>query len=127
MKKRILLTLSIMSACSVMLAGCGGSTANAPAAENADSTSTGLKEGGSVTISVWSPEDDAELMEQIKAGFQAEHPGTSITFDEVAHETANMKSDILADVNAAPDVFIFADDQLSGLVASGVLKGVSNS
>lgn len=34
---------------------------------------------------------------------------------------------MLGDVNSAPDVFTFADDQLNSLVASGILSPVTDS
>lgn len=109
----------------VSITGCGKSINN----ENDTSISEASNElpSGNVSLRVWGADEDADLVNQIISSFTSQYAGQAtfnITFE--AHSEANCKDDILGDVINAPDVFTFADDQLMALVASGVLKKVSN-
>ena len=109
----------------ISVTGCGDSISN-----ESDTTATeDVSElpSGNVSLRVWGAEEDADLVNQIISSFTSQYAGQAtfdITFE--AHSEANCKDDILGDVLNAPDVFTFADDQLMALVASGVLKKVSN-
>lgn len=125
MHKNSLLILLSAILVIISITGCGDSISN----ESDTTTNEDVNElpSGNVSLRVWGAEEDADLVNQIISGFTSQYAGQAtfdITFE--AHSEANCKDDILGDVINAPDVFTFADDQLMALVASGVLKKVSN-
>ncbi len=92
-----------------------------------DVVSEGLP-SGNVSLRVWGAEEDKELMDEIIKSFVSENSSKasiSISFEGVSE--ASCKDELLGDVLNAPDVFVFPDDQLRGLIASGVLKPVPNA
>ncbi len=105
--------------------GCGvkEQTAETPEAMEEESSLP----SGDISLRVWGSEEDEELVNQIISGFISEYGSQAnftITFE--AHSESSVKDEILGDVLNAPDVFTFADDQVMALVASGVLKKVTN-
>lgn len=120
MKTKILSLLSVVLLTSLTLTGCGvtdNSVINDETLENA--------EDSVVTLRLWGADEDAELLQIIVNDFMAKY-GDQASFDisiEGVSES-NCKDAILDDVLNAPDVFTFADDQLSTLAASGVVKPV---
>jgi arabinogalactan oligomer/maltooligosaccharide transport system substrate-binding protein len=109
------------------ITGCGAKDNSAPVAFDEEVSEDGALPSGDVSLRVWGAEEDAELVNSIISSFMSKYQGQAnfkITFEP--HSEANCKDDVLSDVLNAPDVFTFADDQLMALVASGVLKKVSN-
>ena len=103
MKK--LLALALIATMSMtMLAGCGNKT-----------------EG--VSLKVWVPQNqlDSGIITEQQEAFAAAHPEWDITWTtEVVGEDV-AKENILRDVDAAADVFLFASDQLVELVNAGAI------
>ena len=99
------LTFGLIAGMSVaMLAGCGNKT-----------------EG--VTLKVWVPQNqlDSGIITQQQEAFAAAHPEWEITWiTEVVGEDV-AKENILRDVEAAADVFLFSSDQLVELVNAGAI------
>jgi arabinogalactan oligomer/maltooligosaccharide transport system substrate-binding protein len=154
-KKKLSKALAVLLAASMMvgcLAGCGGDSsddsttaADTTAASDtqaeetddtdaADDTSSANSDAiqnlidatdGTVALTVWASEEDQDLTLQLIDGFKAEY--SDVTFDITlgAESEANAKDDILVDVEAAPDVYAFADDQVDSLVEAGALQAVS--
>ena len=76
-----------------------------------------------VALKVWvGTNEDIEWLDGVVAAFKAAHPEATfdITYDIVSEGDA--KSKVLADPEAAADVFTFADDQFVDLVAAGALR-----
>ena len=100
MKK--LLALALIATMSMtMLAGCGNNKAG-----SGDITDVALK--------VWVPQNqlDSGIITEQQEAFAAAHPEWNITWTtEVVGEDV-AKENILRDVAAAADVFLFASDQL---------------
>lgn len=112
-----------------LLTACQGNQDGNAVNNNAqpDAVSDGLP-SGNVSLRVWGAEEDKELMDEIINNFVSENSSKasiSISFEGVGE--ANCKDELLGDVLNAPDVFVFPDDQLRGLIASGVLKPVPNA
>ena len=63
-------------------------------------------------------------MKEIVDNFKAEYKDVDFNITIGAESEANCKDDVLKDVEAAADVFVFADDQLKGLVDAGALQSV---
>lgn len=110
MKKKALACTLAAVMCVSVLAGCGK-----------DSGSAGS--GGDVTLKVWCPQNqvDTGIMAEQQKAFADAHPEWNITWvTEIVGED-NAKTEVLKDVDAAADVFLFASDQLIELVDAGAI------
>ncbi len=81
-----------------------------------------------INLTVWSAEEDKELISEIAEGFKVEY-GSEADFNISfkAQSEADCKDILLDDPQAGADVFAFADDQLSALAAAGVLMPIENA
>ena len=79
---------------------------------------------GTVTLNVWASEEDQDFTLDRIEKFKAMYPDISFEITLGAKSESKAKDDILVDVEAAPDVFAFADDQINELVAAGALQEV---
>lgn len=106
---------------SLVATGCSGATSSTEKAEKQTTN-------GTVSLRICGAEEDQELLNQIVSTFKDEYSSeASFEITVEALSESECKDKILGDVLNAPDVFTFADDQLSTLVASGVLKAVENA
>ena len=136
MKRRraAVLCASLMAA-SLVTGGCGNGASGTDGTQEVETTQTAEtaqtdngSADGTISLTVWGAEEDAELLKQITDSFAKEY-ASQATFDITiaAESESNCKDALLGDVINAPDVFTFADDQLRALVASGVLEPIENS
>jgi arabinogalactan oligomer/maltooligosaccharide transport system substrate-binding protein len=100
-----------------MLAGCSSSTAATATA----SASAAAEEKITATITVWGPqEDQAEAngnwLKKETEAFAAEHPNWTLTFKYGTCSEGDALKTVTTDVAAAADVYMFANDQIGGLV-----------
>lgn len=102
-------------------AGCGKKQEEADSSEEA---SDGKEE---VVLVVWGAEEDQAMLAQMLREFQKMHDEVNWTIQLGVESESNTKDDILADKEAAADVFAFADDQLKALVDAGVLEEVTQN
>ena len=144
MKKKVLSTLLAVSMVATMVAGCGSdagetTTDNSAAATEqeeapADDTATDAVDPvanliaattGPVTLTVWASEEDQDLTTRLIENFKAQYPDVTFEITLGSESESTAKDTILSDVEAAADVFAFADDQINELVAAGALQEVS--
>ena len=123
MKKKVLSLLLVAAMGISMLVGCGGGNGQQggndtqnPGTENAGTTTP-----TDVTLTVWAPENQQELLKTQMDAFAKAHPEYNITW-----KTANVgedvaKTEILKDVAAAGDIFFYANDQVQDLVKAGAI------
>jgi len=112
MKKLVLLVSALVLG--ISLFGCSSTTA-----------STELQ---NVELSVWASELDQTLMQTMIDSFIAEYGDqANFTITLGAVSEANAKDEVLNDIEAAADVFVFADDQLNDLVTAGALQAVQEN
>lgn len=129
MKRNILPLMGISLGLILSVTGCGNqkdTQANLEV-EPIESTTAGDAEG-TVSLTLWSAEEDAELLNTLIEGFK-EHYASEATIDITVEPMpeGDCKDAILANVHEGPDVFTFADDQVRALAASGVLKPIENA
>lgn len=153
MKKKVLATLLATALAATCLAGCGGSgdaaqtpAAEAPATEapEAEAPATEAPEAeapaadaaadpianliaattDTVTLKVWASEEDQDLTTKLLDEFKAAYPDVTFDITLGAESESTAKDTILTDVEAAADVFAFADDQINELVKAGALQEV---
>lgn len=152
MKRKVLATLLSVTMVAGLLAGCGSSeettttteateteetTEEEPAAEEATDEEAAATDGsaaidaliastdGPVALTVWASEEDQDLTTELLESFKALYPDVTFDITLGACSEADTKDNVLVDIEAAADVFAFADDQIGELVAAGALQPVS--
>ncbi len=80
---------------------------------------------GTVTLTVWASEEDQDLTNKLLEDFKAAYPDVSFDITLGAESESTAKDTILTDVEAAADVYAFADDQINELVQAGALQEVA--
>lgn len=129
MNKRIVSGVMTAVLCGMLATGCSGTAESAtdlPGLSEVSADTNNSSQAGVVTLRVWT--QDEELVQEMVDSFVQEHAGEA-KFDiqvETAVE-ADSKDTILGDIHSAADIFIFPDDQLTALVAGGVLSKVPNA
>ena len=122
MKKKVLASLLCASMVATMFAGCGsGNGGNGT--EKADK-----KDGGKETITVMGPAEDLDdaqgawLKTECEA-FAKANPDFNIEFKYVTSSESDAKDVVTKDPKAAADVYMFANDNLTSLIAAnGISK-----
>ena len=136
MKRRNVLAMLMAGAMSLsLLAGCsgGGETQTQNPGSNPGATNTdnagGSGEATDITLKVWCPSNqiDTGIMAEQQEAFQAEHPEWNITWDVTPVGEDTCQENVLRDVEAAADVFFFANDQLPDLVSAGAIAQLGGS
>ena len=127
MKKKVLSLLLVAAMGVSMLVGCGGGNQQAggnntqkPSTENAGTEKPA--EVQKVTLKVWAPENQQEVLQKQAAAFnEAYKDKWEVTFEFGMVGDDKAKDEVLKDVEAAADVFFFANDQIKELVAAGAI------
>lgn len=137
MKRKVLASFLAGAMALSLLAGCSsGDNNNTPSGGNDPGSTTTENQGGStggevtdITLKVWCPSNqiDTGIMAQQQEAFQAEHPEWKISWEVTAVGEDTCKDEVLKDVEAAADVFFFANDQLPDLVNSGAIAQLGGS
>lgn len=78
-----------------------------------------------VKLTVWASEEDQTLTTQLLEDFKAAYPDVTFDITLGSESESTAKDTILTDVEAAADVFAFADDQINELVQAGALQPVA--
>ena len=133
MRKKILATVLASAMVAGCLTGCGsneaestteGTSAAVEDTEEASSESAEVEdEPWSGTLTVWSPQEDQDtgwLSAQCDA-FNAAHPNWDITFEYGVCAEGDAKSTVTADVEGSADVYMYANDNITDLVAANAL------
>lgn len=107
-----------------MIAGCGSSGSSSQ--NDSQSSNSGAKD---VTLTVWAPSNQIETgsLAEMEASFQELHPEWNITWKNAIVGEDVCKDEVLKDVEAAADVFFFANDQLTDLVDAGAIAELGGS
>lgn len=147
MKKKLLATLLTVALAVTGLTGCGdnGTAGNdAPAgSDNSTTQSSAATDNcgdattttdpvdaliaatdGPVSLRVWAAEEDQDMVKGWCDKFAALYPDVTFNFEVGVQSESTAKDTVLADVEAAADVFSFAGDQLVDLVNAGALQEV---
>ena len=141
MKKVTAMMLSA-AMCMTALAGCGGEEAPAESKAPADTAAPAASEAPAdtaaaetpaetkdVTLKVWGPQEDQNPVDGYDKGilvamcesFDEAHPEWNITFEYGVCGEDVAKDEVTKDVDAAADVYMYANDQLPILVDSGAI------
>jgi arabinogalactan oligomer/maltooligosaccharide transport system substrate-binding protein len=146
MKKRLIATLIVSSMTVGMVVGCGSekvetTSTNEVQSQSASESTSGLEQtevetdavsnliaatDGTVELTLWCSEttEYQTVMNEIVEDFENAYPDVNFNITIGAESEANCKDDVLADVETAADLFVFADDQLYDLVNAGALQSI---
>lgn len=78
-----------------------------------------------VKLTVWASEEDQDLTTTLLDNFKAAYPDVTFDITLGAESESTAKDTVLTDVEAAADVYAFADDQINDLVKAGALQEVA--
>ena len=126
MKKLLALLLAFVMILSLTACGGNGGTAEtqAPAANNAH-TEAADASNETVALTLWGAEEDQALLAQLVEDFKAAYPDQTFDIQIGVESESTAKDTVLTDIEAAADVFAFANDQLNDLVSAGALLNLS--
>ncbi len=144
MKKRFTKLAALVVAGMLTLTACGGgqSATNTEATTNTEvvaNTETQQAASpvdtlianttGTVTLDLWCSETEAyqTVMAEVVEEFKATYPTVDFNIVIGGVSEADAKDRVLEDVEAAADVFVFADDQINDLVKAGALQEVATT
>lgn len=87
------------------------------------------KRSETISLTLWGTEEDAELLEELIAGFKAQYNSQTFNIAVEYQSEANCKDALFGKLidGYGPDVFAFADDQLRVMVAAGMLAPVKDA
>ncbi len=110
------------------LAGCGGDSGS-DTTKGSDTANTENQETQSIELTVWAPQEDQAASDEYPDGmiqalcekFDEEHEEWDITFKYGVMSEADAAESVMKDLDAAADVFMFANDQIPKMVAAGAL------
>jgi len=139
MKKK-LVSLILTGTMALSLVACGGGAATpdasaaapaaAPEAETAEEPAAAEESAASeetIKITMWGAEEDQDLLRQLSDEFINVHAGDATIEVQIGVESESTAKDtVLADPEAAADVFAFADDQMKALVDAGALQSIDD-
>ncbi len=119
---------------SAMLTGCAGAGQDTVYDDEITQSKKELSfaeqlaaDSGDVELVVWGAEEDQEMLQQILSDFEEAYRGKA-TFHitcEIQSESA-CKDALMSGLEEGADLFAFADDQLTTLVAAGALEPIEN-
>lgn len=78
-----------------------------------------------VTLKVWGPQEEQELLKQMTSSFAEAHPEYNLTFDFGVVSEGDAATELTKDAAAGGDVFAFASDQTANLVNAGILYPIT--
>lgn len=130
MKKKLLsgflagfMTLSLLA--------CGSTPAEPDSGSTKDVVSESVKDdknettSDTIELTMWGAEEDQDLLKKLADDFIALHSGeATITINIGVESESTAKDTVLADPEAAADVFAFADDQLKALVDGHAVQAI---
>lgn len=140
--KKVTAMMLSAAMCMTALAGCGAQEAPAESNAPADTSAAAASEAPAdtaaaetpaetkdVTLKVWGPQEDQNPVDGYDKGilaamcesFNEAHPEWNITFEYGVCGEDVAKDEVTKDVDAAADVYMYANDQLPILVDSGAI------
>ena len=121
------LLLAFVMILSLTACGGNGGTAEtqAPAANNTNTEAAADASNETVALTLWGAEEDQALLAQLVEEFKAAYPDQTFDIQIGVESESTAKDTVLTDIEAAADVFAFANDQLNDLVSAGALLNLS--
>ncbi len=127
MKKKFLSLLLVATMAVGCMTGCGSSsTTSTKTSSSSSDASSASTEKETVKLTVWGAEEDQDMLSGMIDSFKEKYADKADFDISLGVESeSKAKDDVLKDVEAAADVYAFADDQLNELVKAGALQEVT--
>ena len=143
MKKHVIAAVAAATFVTTAMAGCtgadttaGGESVNGEPSvlqteavmDSTELSGDVAEDDGKVTLTVWAEEANFDVLQEMIDSFEQKYAGQAkfeITLEQNAD--SDTKDILLGDIHNGADVFPFADDQLSAMVAAGALYPVPNA
>ena len=132
MKLKRILALVLALAMTLALAACGGGDKPAedsggqPNSGAATPEAGGSASGETISLTLWGGEEDQTMLADRVNAFKAAYPDQTFDIKIGVESESTAKDTVLTDIEAAADVFAFADDQLADLVDAGALLSIDS-
>lgn len=95
-------------------------------AEESKSSNQQAASGDTITLTLWGAEEDQTYLAERVEAFKAEYSDYTFDIKIGVESESTAKDTVLTDIEAAADVFAFADDQLPDLVDAGALLSLDD-
>ncbi len=142
MKMKKILALVLAAVMALALVACGGSGNNSgnsgssggdaqnsqndqSGAGSQDPDTSGGAAGETISLTLWGAEEDQALLVDLVEKFKAAYSDQTFDIKIGVESESTAKDTILTDIEAAADVFAFANDQIDDLIAAGALLPIS--
>lgn len=138
MKKKVLATLMAVTLVATSLVGCGktdektnetpaGDEAVEEVVEEVEEEVVVEEEAITTSLLVWGPSEEqseeyGQWLQTMCEQFNAEHPNWDITFEYGVCAEGDAKATVTQDVEAAADVYMYANDNLPALIAANAIS-----
>lgn len=126
MKKLLALMLAVIMVLSMTACASSGNQEAGNGNDNSNDNSNNAQQAsdGPIALTVWGGEEDQDLLKELAEDFKAAYPDQTFEITIGVESESTAKDTILTDIEAAADVFAFADDQLASLVSAGALQSI---
>lgn len=126
MKKKVLATLLAVTLVATSLVGCEKKETKEPKKDEVSTGDNVEEEKITATITVWGPSEEqseeyGKWLQTSCEAFNALHPNWDITFNYGVCAEGDAKVTVTQDVEAAADVYMYANDHLPELVAANAI------
>lgn len=116
MKRTLALILALAMMLGLLLSGCGGT--ETAETEAAVSGTTGVQD---VTLKVWVPEEEQDIMQQMADSFAAAHPEYNFSIEMSIMGIDEANAQLKTDADSAADIFQMASGGVPELQKMGLL------
>lgn len=131
------IAIAMAMAATLALSACGSDGGNDTAQsnsqgntstqdENKDNSSGSGESSGPIALTLWGAEDDQKYLKERVEAFEKAYPDQKFDIKIGVESESTAKDTILTDIEAAADVFSFADDQLADLADAGALLSIDS-
>ena len=125
MKKKLLSLLLAVVMITALLAGCSSSSSDSSSdSSSSDTSDSGEVDYGSGEITVWVADAVVDLTQEACDQFMEDN-GLDYTVTVEACGEGDAASNVITDVDGAADIYGFAQDQLTRIIAAGGLQPLS--
>lgn len=95
--------------------------------EATDSGDTGEESTETVNLKVWGAQEEQDLLKELVADFEAENPDVDYNIEMGVVGEPDARDIVTQDLDAAADVFAFANDQITDLHEAGALYEITKN
>ncbi len=132
--RKVSAMLLVGAMCAMSFAGCQKKTSSSqdPSSQNPSSQDAASEEKITATIKVSTPSEDQSAengswIQTVCEEFNKLHPNWDLTFEFVQVGEDKCADEVTKDIDAAADVFMFANDQLQKLIDAGAIAEIGGT